>query len=73
MSPSLGERGYIPPLWLCYSSRGPRWREEHVIKIHHSVPVIKDAIVDWGKSILVPPRLLPLARAVSLLLNLEAA
>jgi hypothetical protein len=54
MSPPLGERGYTPPLRLCYSC-SPRCREEHVLKICRCVPVIKYVMVDRGKSTLVTP------------------
>ncbi len=58
--PPHGGAGVHPPLWLCYSC-GPRWREEHVLKVRRCIPVIKDVMVDRGESILATPRPLPLA------------
>jgi hypothetical protein len=50
----MGERGYTPSLWLCYS-HGPRCREEHILEIRRCIPIIEDIMVDRGKNILVIP------------------
>jgi hypothetical protein len=54
VSPPLGERGYVPPLWLC-DCCGHRWRQELICKVRCCIHLIEDGNIDWSKGIFVPP------------------